>query len=165
MIHSGSRHMKLKQNRIKWANLNLCACLLTTLRWHNVWTEPWEQWWTLAAWSLQLGTRNCCQESTGWLASYVGLLYKGGDCTTHKVSTCGGWDRKNQMRKKATKSSVKVGFSILTMLFKLMLSDKSLSISFYSRVLKPAPRATILHWLRKIYLGKDWFSRTEWDQP
>lgn len=74
-------------------------------------------------------------------------------------------DRKNQTRNKATKSRVKVGFSILTMLFKLMLSDKSLSISFYSRVFKPVPRATILHWLRKIYLGKDWFSRTEWDQP
>lgn len=76
----------------KHANAYVCVCVLTTLRWHNVWTEPWEQWWILAAWSLQQETRNCCQVSTGWSAGYSDPLDRGGDCTTHKVSIWGGRD-------------------------------------------------------------------------
>lgn len=67
----------------------LCVQVLTTLRWHSVWTELWEQWLILAAWSLQRGTRSCCRVSIGWSVGYSDPLDRVGDCTTHKVSIWG----------------------------------------------------------------------------
>lgn len=129
-FHDGAICTIFRQNRIKWeydcANLKaenmqmhscLCVSVLTTLRWHNVWTELWEQWWILAAWSLQQGTRNYCQVSTGWSAGYSDPLDTGGGCTIHKVSVCGEQDNGGQRESEEEYSQQewewKVGLSIL----------------------------------------------------
>lgn len=103
-MHSRMVQCAWSSNRTEWnvriwkaENMQMhpyfCVQVLTTLRWHNVWTELWEQWLILAAWSLQQGTRSCCQVSIGWSAGYSDPLDRVGDCTTHKVSIWGERDK------------------------------------------------------------------------
>lgn len=92
--------------------------ILTTLRWHNVWTEPGERWWSPAAWSLPQGTRSCCRASTGWSAGCSDPSYTGAGCTTHRVSV---WKRawqwgegEERSSDRDSYSSRRAGLSILT---------------------------------------------------